>query len=169
MDVRRVKATSLLILLMPLLAGCNNALDVYESKAAPAVAVATGTNGTPSFASRDLSPDVVLITGAVQRVDPPLVNSASIAGDKATCIVLVPTDAIPAHPHSRRVALHYDSDGWLQGIKAGAQLVLRFQKSGDFDGVQVPMNFIQPNGAAKRSQPVRSETNQTSSGGGSGR
>jgi hypothetical protein len=143
-----VKATYLLLLLMPLLAGCKNALDVYESKAALAVTVAFGTNGI-TLSPSNLAPAAVLVTGAVQRVELPLVNTPSIAGDKAKCIILVPVDAIPAHPDCSKVALHYDSDGWLQGIKEGTQLVLRFKKDGRFDGVQFPPNLIQPSGAAK--------------------
>src|SRR5436305_6576982 len=103
---------------MALVAGCKSALDVYESKAPPAVVVSTNTNGTLSLTSSGLSSEVVLVTGAVQRVDIPLLNSPSIAGDKATCILSVPAHSIPAHPHLRRVALHYDNHGWLQALNA---------------------------------------------------
>src|SRR3954467_5924155 len=148
-----------LLLLLALVAGCKRALDVYESKARAAVVVST-TNGTLSLASRAVSSDVVLITGAVQRVDLPLLNSASIGGDNATCILLVPSRSIPVHPDVRRVALHYDNHGWLQGLSAGTQLVLLFQKDGGFDGVQLPAN-LPPNRAANW-QPVLSPTNQPS-------
>jgi hypothetical protein len=158
-----------MLLLVALLAGCKSALDVYESKAAPAVIASTNTNGTFSLASRDLSSDIVLVTGAVQKVELPLLNSPSLAGDNATCMLLVPANSIPAHSDLHRVTLHYDNLGWLQGIRAGTQLVLRFQKNGEFDGVQFPANFIQPNGAANGSQPVSLQTNQPSSAAGSGR
>ncbi len=132
LDVSSVKATIPMLLLMALVAGCKNALDVYESKATAAVVLSTNTNGTLSLASRDLSSKVVLVTGAVQRVDLPLVNSPSIAGDKATCRLLVSAHSIPSHPDTCRVALHYDNHGWLQNLNPGTQLVLRFQKNGDF-------------------------------------
>ena len=164
-----MKATISILLLVALVAGCKNALDVYESKAPAAVVASTNTNGALSFASRDLSSEVMLVTGAVQRVDLPLVNSPSLVGDKARCLLLVPADSIPAHPDSCRVALHYDNDGWLQGLKLGDGLVLRFQKNGEFDGVQFPANFIQQSGAANGSQPIRPETNSTSSAAGSRR
>src|SRR5579864_9555186 len=147
-----------MVLLMALVAGCKDALDVYESKAPAAVVVSTHTNGTLSLASRDVSSEVVLVTGVVQRVDLPLVNSPSIAGGKAACMLLVPAHSIPAHPDFRRVTLHYDNQGWLQGVKAGTELVLRFQKNGEFGGVQFPANFIQK-GTANRSQPVLLQTN----------
>ena len=140
-----------ILLLMTLGAGCKSALDVYESKAPPAVVVSTNTNGTLSLASRGLSSQIVLVTRAVQRVDLPLLNSPSIAGDKATCMLSVPAHSIPAHPDFRRVALHYDNHGWLQGLKAGTQLVIRFHKNGEFDGVQFLASFNQPNGSANQS------------------
>ena len=164
-----MKATSSLILLMALVAGCKNSLDVYESKAPKSVVLSTNADGLFSLASRALSSDVVLVTGAVQRVDFPLVNSPSLAGDKATCVLLVPARSIPAHPDFCRIALHYDNHGLLQGIKSGSELVLRFQKSGEFDGVLLPSNFIQQSGPANGSQPIRSETNSTSSAAGSRR
>ena len=148
---------------MVLLAGCKNALDVYESKAPAAVVVSTNTDGTLSLASRDLSSEVILVTGMVQRVDLPFFNSPSLAGDKATCLLLVPVHSIPAHPDFSRVALHFDNHGWLHGLKPGTELRLRFQKDGEFDGIQLPANFIQLTGAANGSQPIRSETNSTSS------
>jgi hypothetical protein len=151
---------TLLLPVMPLLVGCNTALDVYESKAAPAVVVSPGTNGALSLISRTPSSDVLLVTGAVQQVDLPFVNSPAVGGDKATCMLLVPADSIPAHPHLRRVALHYDNHGWLQGLSTGMQVVLRFKKNGEFDGLQFPANFIQANGAGNLSQPVRPGTNQ---------
>jgi hypothetical protein len=158
-----------MLLLMVLVAGCKSALDVYESKAPAAVVVSTNSNGTLSLASRGLSSEIVLVTAAVQRVDLPLLNSPSIAGDKATCMLSVPAHSIPAHPNFRRVALHYDNHGWLQGLDAGTQLVLRFQKNGEFGGVEFPANFIQQNGPANRSQPVSLQTNQPSAAAGSGR
>jgi hypothetical protein len=51
---------------MPFLVACKNAMDIYESKAPPVVVVSTGTNGALSLASRDLSSDIVLVTGTVQ-------------------------------------------------------------------------------------------------------
>jgi len=163
-----VKATIPLLLMVALAAGCKNALDVYESKAPAAVVVSTKTNGMPSLALRDVSSDGVLITGAVRRVDLPLLNSPSVAGDNATCMLLVPARSIPAHPDVRKVALHYDNHGWLQGLKAGAQLVLRFQKNGEFDGVQLSASFVQPNGAGNRNRPVLLQTNQPSAATGPG-
>jgi hypothetical protein len=47
--------------------------------------------------------------------------------------------------------------------------VLRFQQTGEFDGVQFPTHFIQPSSPANRSQPVRPETNRTSAVAGPGR
>ena len=167
LDVNSVKATTAMLLLMALVAGCKSALDVYESKA-PAVVVSTNTDGTLSLASRSLSPKVTFVTGAVQRVDLPFINSPSLAGDKATCLLLVPTRSIPVHSDFCRVVLHYDNHGWLQGLKPGIGLVLRFQKNGEFDGVQLAANFIQ-SGAANGSQPIRSETNSTSPAAGSRR
>ncbi len=158
-----------MLLLVALLAGCKSALDVYESKAPSAVVVSTNTNGTLSLASAGLSSEVVLVTGAVQRINLPLLNSPSIAGDKATCMLSVPAHSIPAHPNFSRVALHYDNHGWLQGLNAGTQVVLRFQKNGEFAGVQFPANLFQLTGAANRSQPVSSQTNQPSAAPGSGR
>jgi hypothetical protein len=151
-----------MLLLMALVAGCKNNLDVYESKATPAVIVSTNANGTLSLASRDLSFQVVFVTGTVQRVELPLVNSPSLVGDKATCRLLVPADSIPGHPEFCRIALHYDNHGLLQGLKPGTQLVLRFQKNGEFDGVQFPANFMQLNSATNWSQSVSRQTNQRS-------
>jgi hypothetical protein len=169
LDASSVKATIPILLLIALVAGCQSALDVYESKAALTAVVSTNTNGALSLAWRHLPSEVMLVTGAVQRVELPLVNSPSLAGDKATCILLVPARSIPAHPDFSRVALHYDNHGWLQDLKPGTKLVLRFLKDGEFDGVQLPTNFIQQTGAASGSQPIRSETNPTSSAAGSRR
>jgi hypothetical protein len=164
-----VKTTVLMVVLVALVPGCKNALDVYESRAPLVVVASTNANGTLSFALRDRSSVVMLVTGAVHRVDSPVPDSPSIAGDKATCVLLVPAHSIPAHPDFCRVALHYDNHGWLQGLTPGAKLVLRFQTNGEFDGVQLPASFIQPNGAANRSQPVRPETSQPPAAAGSGR
>lgn len=169
LDVSSVKATISMLLLMALVSGCKNALDVYESKAPIAVVASTNTNGTLSLALRERSSEVMLVTGAVDRVAAPVLDSPSIAGDKATCLLLVPARSIPAYPEFCRVALHYDNHGWLQGLTPGAKLVLRFQTNGEFDGVQLPASFIQPNGATNRNQPVRQETNQPSAAAGSGR
>jgi hypothetical protein len=147
-----VKATIPLLLMVALAAGCKNALDLYESKAPAPVVVSAKANGMPSLALRDFSSVGVLITGVVQQVKLPSLNSPSVAGDNATCTLLVPARSIPAHPDVRKVALHYDNHGWLQGLKAGAQLVLRFRKNGEFDGLQLSASFIQPNGAGNRSQ-----------------
>src|SRR4051812_18884208 len=165
--MNRVKATMPLLVLLALVAGCKSALDVYESKAKAAVVVSTNTNGTLSLASRAASSDVVLITGAVQRVDLPMINSPAIGGDNATCVLLVPARSIPAHQDIRRVALHYDNHGWLRGLRAGTQLVLQFQKDGGFDGVQFPANPVQPNGPATGRQPISSQINQPSAAAGS--
>src|SRR5215471_4498567 len=109
-----------MLVLRTFVVGCKSALDVYESKAPPAVLVST--NGALSLASRDVSPDIVLVTGVVQRVDTPLLNSPSLAGDKATAMLLVPAGSIPAAPDFRKVAFHYDNHGWLQSLKTGTQL-----------------------------------------------
>jgi hypothetical protein len=144
-----------MFLLVTFIAGCKDALDVYESKAPTAVVVSTNGNGTISLAARDLSSEVTFVTGIVQRVELPLVNSPSIAGDKANYMLLVSANSIPAHPDSQRVVLHYDNHGWLQDLKAGMQLVLRFHKHGEFDGVQFPAVFMQQNGTTNRTQPAR--------------
>jgi len=162
------KAAIPLLLMVALVAGCKNALDLYESKAPAPVVVSTKTKGMPSLALRDFSSGGVLITGVVQRVKLPSLNSPSVAGDNAACVLLVPARSIPAHPDVRKVALHYDNHGRLQGLKAGAQLVLRFQKNGEFDGVQLSGSFLQPNGAGNRNRPVLSQTNQPSAATGSG-
>jgi len=133
-----------LLLLLALVAGCNSTLDVYESRVAAPV-LSTNTDGTLSIASPDPSSGVTLVTGSVQRVDLPFVNSPSMAGDKATCMILVPAHSIPANPGSSRVALHYDNHGWLQGLQPGIKVVLRFQKSGKFDGVHAPRALPRPN------------------------
>jgi hypothetical protein len=143
-----------MVLLVGFIAGCKDALDVYESKAPAAVIVSTNGNGL-SLPVHELSSQVTFVTGIVQRVKLPLVNSPSIAGDKANCMLLVPANSIPAHPDYQRVALHYDNHSWLQGMKAGMQLVLRFNKDGEFDGVQLPAIFMQQNVTTNRSQPGR--------------
>jgi hypothetical protein len=139
-----------MLLLIAPLAGCKKALDVYESKAPAVLVSSTNTNGTVSLELRTLSSDLTLVTGIVQRVDLPLLNSPSVAGDKATCILSVPADSIPAHPDYSKVALHYDNHGWFQALKPGMHLVLAFRKSGEFGGMQFPANFIQTNGAANQ-------------------
>jgi hypothetical protein len=85
LDASSVKATIPILLLIALVAGCQSALDVYESKAALTAVVSTNTNGALSLAWRHLPSEVMLVTGAVQRVELPLVNSPSLAGDKASC------------------------------------------------------------------------------------
>jgi hypothetical protein len=151
-----------MFLLLALIAGCKKDLHVYESRATPPVIVSSNASGTLSLASRDVSSQIVLVTGAVQRVELPVFNSPSLAGDKATCRLLVPAHSIPCYPDFSRIALHYDNHGWLQGLTTGMQLVLRFQKDGEFDGVQLPANFIQPSGVTNRSPSGSSQTNRRS-------
>src|SRR5690348_1414138 len=94
LDAKKVKTTVLMVLLVALVGGCKNALDVYESKAPLAVVASTNANGTLSLALRDRSSEVMLVTGAVNRVVSPVLDSPSIAGDKATCLLLVPARSI---------------------------------------------------------------------------
>src|SRR5438876_10816401 len=105
-----------MLLLMALITGCKNALDVYESKAPLAVVASTNTNGTLSLALRDRSSEVMLVTGAVHRVVAPVLDSPSVVGDNATCLLLVPARSIPAPPDFCTVALHYHHQGSLQGL-----------------------------------------------------
>ena len=135
--------TSTILLL--LLVGCQKPLHVYESKT-PAIVISTNANGAISLNSKPVTSDILLITGAVQRVHLPLLNSPSIAGDKASCVIGIPARAIPAHPEVSKVVLHYDNDGWLQSLTQGSQIVLRFHKSGEFDGAFMdPALFGSPN------------------------
>src|SRR5262249_5719499 len=110
-----VRVIVLMFLLSALLVGCKKDLHLYESKATPPVIVSTNASGALSFASRDLSSQIVLVTGVVQRVELPLVNSPSLFGDNATCRLLVPAHSIPCNLDLCRIALHYDNHGWLQG------------------------------------------------------
>jgi hypothetical protein len=149
-----------MFLLPALLVGCKKDLHLYESKATPTVIVSTNASGTLSLSPRDVASEIVLVTGAVQTVELPVLNSPSLAGDKATCRLLVPAHSIPGYSDFCRIALHYANHGWLQGLKPGMQLVLRFQKNGEFDGVQLPANFIQPSGVTNRSPSGSSQTNR---------
>jgi hypothetical protein len=135
-----VRPTFIALLLM-LVGGCQKPLHVYESKK-PAFAVSTNANGAISLNSKPVTSDILLVTGAVQRVNLPLLSSPFIAGDKASCAIGVPARAIPAHPEVSKVVLHYDNHGWLQGLTRGSQIVLRFNKSGEFDGVVVDSALV---------------------------
>jgi hypothetical protein len=133
------------MVLVFLVTGCRKTLDVYESKSPSPLVTSTNTNGAVLFSSRQAASDTLLITGNVQRVKLPLLNSPSVGGDKASCLLKVPASSIPEHPDVSRVNLHYDNHGWLQGLTPGTEVVLRFQRNGEFDGVYFS-NFIQPAG-----------------------
>jgi len=123
------------VILLVLVAGCKKSLDVYETKK-PTVVASTSSDGTLLLSSRELSSDTLFVTGIVQRVTLPLLNSPSIAGDNASCLLLVPAHSIPARPDFSSVVLHYDNHGWLRGLKVGHEIILRFHKDGEFEGVQ---------------------------------
>ncbi|MHC5804592.1 hypothetical protein ACYTX7_10325, partial [Streptococcus pyogenes] len=63
------------------------------------------------------------------------INSPSMVGDNASAHISVPARSVPAHPGVSKVILHYDNHRWLMDFKPSDQIILRFNRNGEFDGV----------------------------------
>lgn len=99
------------------------ALSAVAQSCAPAMPVLRASDATRAAVTAST------VEAQVESVSLPLVNSPSIAGDRATAILRIVSGALPQHPHARRVQLAWDPHGGL-ALEPGAHVSLRFDANG---------------------------------------